>query len=133
MKIPKLPQLRLTLSSVVNVVGVAIIAYLLVVLAQTVKHNYDMGRQIEDLKSQITLLQDQKDSLAYSIQYYKTDSFREREARSKLGLQLPGENVVIVPHASSTPALNPSDTTKRPLGPRSNFQQWLDFLTGRDS
>jgi cell division protein FtsB len=127
----KLPQFALTASSVINVVGGLIIIYLLVVLAQTVKHNYDLGRQIEDLRAQTVLLQDQKDSLNYSIQYYKTESFREREARSKLGLQMPGENVVIVPRATATPTPPPAETAKRPEGPRSNFQQWLDFLGGR--
>jgi cell division protein FtsB len=120
---------KFTSVNAINVVGSIIVLYLLVVLAQTVKRNYDLGRQIDDLKGQVTTLQDQKDELAYNIQYYNTDSFRDREARSKLGLQLPGENVVIVPH--DTPAPTAATTTKPPAKARTNFQQWLDFLAGR--
>ncbi len=126
----KLPRFKITGSSLINVAGSIVVVYLLVVLAQTVKHNYDLGRQIDDLKSQISLLQDQKDQLAYSIQYYNTDSFRDREARAKLGLQLPGENVVIVPHPSPSATPAPAVTSKS-TGNRSNLQQWLDFLGGR--
>jgi cell division protein FtsB len=125
----KIPKFAITGSSVVNVAGAIIIVYLLVVLAQTVKRNYDLGHQIDDMKSQITQLQDQKDELAYSLQYYKTDSFRDREARSKLGLQLPGENVVIIPHATPAPA--PTAASQKSPPKKSNLQQWFDFLGGR--
>lgn len=125
----KLPKFQLTGSSVVNVVGAIIIVYLLVMLGETIHRNYTLGRQINDLKGQITLLQDQKDELAYNIQYYKTDSFRDREARSKLGLQLPGENVVIIPQNTPAPSVAPE--AKKTTAKRSNLQQWFDFLGGR--
>jgi cell division protein FtsB len=126
----KLPRLQLTGSSIVNVVGLVIVVYLLVMLGETIHRNYTLGRQINTLKAQIALLQDQKDELAYNIEYYKTDSFRDREARSKLGLQLPGENVVIIPHTTPEPSVAP-EASKKASGKRSNLQQWLDFLGGR--
>lgn len=126
----KVPRFRFTGSSVVNVVGVLVIAYLVVALGQTVKRNYDLGRQISDLKQQMVLLQDQKDALAYNIQYYKTDSFQDRQARAKLGLQLPGENVIIIPHATPAATPSPSDEAAKPAN-KSNFRQWLDFIGGR--
>jgi len=125
----KLPKLKLSGSSLVNVIGSVIIIYLLVVLAQTVKRNYDLGRQLETFQAQISLLQDQKDQLSYSLQYYNTDSFHDREARAKLGLQLPGENVIIIPSSKPAPAA-PANSGKTPAR-QSNFQQWLDFLAGR--
>lgn len=127
----KLPTFRLTTSSVINVIGTIVILYLVVVLTETLKRNYDLGRQIDSLKGQMTLLQDQKDQLSYDIQYYKTDSFRDREARSKLGLQAPGENVIIIPHPSASDQPTAAPTTITPTGPKSNLQQWLDFLWGR--
>jgi cell division protein FtsB len=128
----KIPKFRFTGSSIINVVGGIIVVYLLVVLAQTVKRNYDLGNQIEDMKGQITQLQTQKDELSYNLQYYNTDSFRDREARSKLGLQLPGENVIIIPQPSARPTPQPS-TNQKDSGSKSNFQQWFDFLSGRVS
>lgn len=124
----KLPKVAFNTSTVINVAGAAIIIYLLVVLAGTVKRNYDLGRQIDALKAQTTQLQDQKEELSYSLEYYKTDSFRDREARSKLGLQLPGENVIIIQRPTPAPTTGADD--KIPVK-KSNFQQWLDFLSGR--
>ncbi|HSX01287.1 MAG TPA: septum formation initiator family protein [Candidatus Saccharimonas sp.] len=119
---------KFNLVTVLNVAGFLVIVYLCVVLGQTIKHNYDLNQQIASMKGQITLLQDQRDTLSYNTQYYQTDSFREREARAKLGLQLPGESVVILPKpASDAPAPVATTTAK----PRPNLQQWLDFLTGR--
>jgi cell division protein FtsB len=128
LKLMKLPRFQITGSSIVNVIGAVVIVYLLVALGETVQRNYTLGRQINELKVQIVQLQDQRDTLAYNIQYYKTDSYREREARSKLGLQLPGENVIIIPHATPAPTVAPDDAKK--AGSKSNVQQWFDFLRG---
>jgi hypothetical protein len=95
-----------------------------------------LGRQVNRLKTQISLLQDQKTALDASTKYYQTDSFRDRQARSQLGLQSPGENVVIIPGSQSSP----SDSSGAASGdsnvlgdshapaPKSNFAQWMDFL-----
>lgn len=125
----KRPKIKLTGNNTLNFIGTVIVIYLVVVLIQTVRHNYALGKQIDTLNAQISLLQAQKDQLAYSIQYYNTDSFRDREARSKLGLQLPGENVVIIPHASPTPI--PAADKSTAGSKRSNFSQWMAFLGGR--
>ena len=132
MKIVK-PKFAITRSSLVNVAGGIGVIYLLVVLAGTVKNNYDLGNQIDNLQAQISLLQAQKNALAYSLQYYGTSSFQDRQARAKLGLQLPGENVVIIPHA--TPPTSPEQSEAAPVSPQpqSNFQRWLDFLAGHSS
>jgi len=125
----KLPKIKLNANNALNFVGAVVILYLLVVLGQTVKRNYDLGQQVDLLNAQITLLQDQKDQLANNIAFYNTDSFRDREARSKLGLQLPGENVVIIPHTSPAPSAA-AQGAKAP-DKHSNLQRWFDFLGGR--
>lgn len=129
----RVPRFQITGSSVINVLGGLAIVYLVVVLAQTIHRNYELGHQIDSLKGQIGMLKDQKEELAYDIQYYKTDSFKEREARSQLGLQLPGENVVIIPRASQAPQPSADVTSRKPAAPKSNLQQWMDFLAGRSS
>jgi hypothetical protein len=125
-----IPKIKLNGINALNLVGAAVVVYLLVVLVQTVKHNYDLGRQAEDIKVQMSILQNQKEQLTYNIQYFGTDSFRDREARSKLGLQLPGENVIIIPRTKvvPTPAPRPRAVTDPQ---RSNLGQWFDFLGGK--
>ena len=128
----KLPRYRLSGSSVVNLIGVVAVVYLVVMLGQTIKRNYDLNKQIIALNQQVSLLHAKKDQMTYDIQYYKTNSFRERQARAQLGLQLPGENVIIIPQKSPAATQVLGDQTSKPVThPRSNFQQWLDFMGGK--
>lgn len=122
-------KFKLNLVSFINVLGVLGIVYLLVVLGETVNTNYKLNRQAEQLQAQTSLLQAQKDELNYDIQYYQTNSYRERQARSQLGLQLPGETEIVLPNSMSSAAPTPENPTK-PAKPKSNLQQWLDFLGG---
>jgi cell division protein FtsB len=122
------PRFRLTGVTLVNAVGVVIVIYLVVVLGQTVKKNYDLGLQIKSMQLQMAMIQTQNDELSYNIQYYKTNSFKDREARSQLGLQLPGENVVIIPGDNPSPTPLPTPVKAAPQ--KSNYQQWVSFLSG---
>jgi len=102
---------------------------LILVLAQAVIHNYNLQKQIDVLNGQIVTLGDQRDELTYNLQFYQTSSFQEREARAKLGLQKPGENVIILAHPSDI-ATQQAAAKPKPLT-KSNFAQWLDFLRGK--
>lgn len=121
---------RLTPIDFFNLVGIALAVYLASVLGQTIYQNYMLNRRIETLNGEIGLLKAQQEQLTYNIAYYKTDSFKDREARAKLGLQLPGENVLILPSPAQS---GPSAKTgsQPPETVKSNFGQWIDFLTGK--
>jgi cell division protein FtsB len=126
-----LPRPALTSANMLNAVGALVVLYLFVVLGQTIKHNYNLDQQVTQLQKQINQLQSQKTALSSTIQYEQTGSFDDREARSQLGLQAPGEKVIIIPETSPTPAPTAASTSQ-PTSPKSNFQQWLTFLSGRD-
>jgi cell division protein FtsB len=123
------PNLRFSPSLATNIVGSILAVYLVVVLAQTVKKNYDLEKQIDAMQEQIVRLNDQRDTLTYNLQYYQTDSYKEKEARAKLGLQKPGEGVVILPNPSDAQAKK--NAAKPAVVPKSNLRQWLDFLSGK--
>lgn len=111
-----------------SVLGLVVAAYIAIYLVQTVYKNYVLQHQISDLRGQINDLQNDKDSLRYKIQYYQTDSYKEKEARAKLGLQAPGEGVVILPHKDDS---QPVEQQKPKAPPKSHLQQWVDFLAGK--
>ena len=111
-----------------TLVGLGLIAvYIGYYLVLTVKRNYDLQQQISKLQQDISDLQIEKDQLAYKIQYYQTDSYKEKEARSRLGLQAQGEGVIILPHGDDS---HTEEQTKQAKPHRNNFQQWADFLLG---
>jgi cell division protein FtsB len=111
------------------VLGVVVAVYITVYLVGTIKHNYDMQKDIAALQQQIADLQLEKDQLQYKIQYYQTEAYKEKEARAKLGLQAPGESVIILPHDDPATPTAKAQTANKPK--KSNWQQWWDFLLGR--
>lgn len=111
-----------------SVLGIAAAIYISLYLVQAVKHNYELQQQVSILKEQIANLQVDKQQLQYKIQYYGTDVYKEKEARARLGLQAPGESVIILPHPDPT-ATQKTAAPPKPK-PKSNPGQWLDFLTG---
>ena len=129
-KIMKIPEIKFTGTNVFNLLGVLVVVYLFVMLGQTIKNNYGLGQQINQLKSQVSLLNDQKKELSYNIDYYNTTAYQDREARAELGLQSPGENVIIIPNDTPEPTPTPT-TTSAHQAPKSNPSQWVGFLSGK--
>ncbi|HVE80921.1 MAG TPA: septum formation initiator family protein [Candidatus Dormibacteraeota bacterium] len=110
-----------------TILGFLIVIYLVVYLAGTVKRNYELQEQLNFLKQEISTLEAEKDALKYRIQYYQTDSYKEKEARARLGLQQPGESVVILPNKPKDQSAEKEGKKKR----NSNIEQWWNFLLGR--
>ncbi len=121
-------SMKFTWPNLFNIAAGLVVLYLLVVLVQTVKKNHDLDEQSASLRAEISMLESQKKELANNITYFTTDSFREREARAKLGLQKPGENVVIIAKSAPTPLPTP---VPDPAVNESNFSLWLSFLRGQ--
>ncbi|HEX7259675.1 MAG TPA: septum formation initiator family protein [Candidatus Saccharimonadia bacterium] len=113
------------------VLGILVVGYISFYLVETVSYNYTLKRQIDTLQDQLTDLQTQKQTLEYKIQYYQTDDYKEKQARAKLGLQASGEEVIILPHTDAAP--KPEENAKQSVSKKSNFQQWIDFLLGRQN
>ena len=103
---------------------------------QVVLDNYTLQKKVNDLKDQIAVLQLENEQLAFSNEYYKTDSYLELAARGKFNKKAPGERVIYVPryemkeeNRPTAPADNSSDNkTER----EKNIEQWLYFLFGKE-
>ncbi len=113
---------------ILNFLGLALIVYLAVIVFQTVKHNYELNTQINALQNQISDLTIQQSQLQYDLRYYQTNSFKEKSARSNLGLMQPGEGVIVLPKTSA-PATS-VEVKKTGSKPKSNPAQWWQFLFG---
>jgi len=113
-----------------NVIGALLAVYLGVLLVSSVVKNYQLGQQISSLQGQINQLQSQHTQLAFELQYYQTDSYRQKEAKADLGLVVPGENEIVLPSPSPKPQT--ATTTKKTVQ-QTKPQQWWDFLLGHQS
>jgi cell division protein FtsL len=100
--------------------------YLGMSLVQIVQRNYELKKQLTSLEQQVEALEAEKQELSYRIEYYRTEAYAEKAARAKLGLQAPGEGVIILPKVPPPP---PPPPPPKPT-PSSNWRQWMQFLFG---
>lgn len=117
-------------------IGLGIIIYMFAVLTNETGKNYNLRAKTDELDNQITQLQSQIEELGYKVTYYQTSDFKEKVARDKLGLQKPGEQVVIVQKADTpieevVPAQQVELKTKEEIeAEKPHWQQWREFLFG---
>lgn len=121
-------QKYFTRANLGTAIGFIVCIYLLVILIGVVKRNHDLQVQVSGLNGQIKQLQDQKAELNYDINYYGTDTFKEKEARAKLGLASPGESLIILPKDASSSSNQSAQTEAS--HPKSRIAQWFSFLFG---
>lgn len=75
----------------------AIVIYLFVIVGRTVYQNYKSDKELNAQTSKLEQTKEDVHYLQNQINYYQTYSFREKEAREKLGYKAPGESVMALP------------------------------------
>lgn len=113
-----------------SLAGIIASIYIGVVLIQTVRHNANLKSQIAVLEKDIAQLKEDNQDLGFLLQYYQTDAFKEKEARAKLGLQKPGENLVILPRTEQKEEVVPEQQQKAKTKSSPNWILWWHFLFG---
>ena len=136
MKLDHLEQFekKKKLHSQLSLVAVSVVViYMLIAITETVWQNYRINNEIIKLKIEIAELQEQGQSLRHLIAYRGTESFKEREARRKLGYKKSGEKVLAIPYSglnsieSGQAKETEADQNKRKL---TNPQKWVDYIFG---
>ncbi len=77
-------------------IGVAVLLLLSVALGKELLRRYEVNREVKQLESEIAELEQRNLDLDDLIDYFNTNSFTEKEARQKLGMQKQGETTVIL-------------------------------------
>lgn len=111
-----------------------VLVYLAVTVGRAINKNYQSHRQARGIEQDIAQLNDQIRRQELLNIYYQSDTFKELEARRRLGLKRPGEKVVIVPARERSNGTRQNDEEPQlPPGPQlqeSNPRKWLRFLLG---
>ncbi len=74
-----------------------LVLYLLFVVGRSIWINYQSNKAILNQSESLDQLEEEIIAMENEIEYLKTNSYREKEARSKLGYKSPGENVISLP------------------------------------
>ena len=93
----KLKPWRLFIAFVVGIV----VVFIMMSYGQELRRRVELQQHVSDLKKEITDNNQRIADLRNLLEYLKTDDYVERAAHEKLGFQVPGEHVVIVPGGGS--------------------------------
>ncbi len=112
-----------------------LIGYTFFMVGRSVWLNFQLKKQTEEVEQEISKIQAQNKDLENLILYYKSDSFREVEARKKLGLKKPGEVAVAVPvktanNFQSEVQAQEQGVSEKPKETKTpNWQLWWQYFT----
>lgn len=112
---------------------------ILIVLAIPSFRNYQQRRSVDQevnaLKEEIAQAEAQNNDFRKMVEYLESEQFVEEQARLKLGLKKPGENVVVIQEQTpQTDLLTEKTIDDQPLINEqtmrlvNNFKKWIDFF-----
>ena len=128
-QLPRGRELKLTVATAVA--GIIVI-YMAISTAQALWQNYQLNQELLKLREANAELKIHNQYLQNLIAYRKTDSFKDKEARSKLNYQRPGETALIIPEDdidrfTEGNIKDQPSTADRPL---TNPEKWWQFIFG---
>lgn len=100
------------------------------------QRNYNLQKELDDKSRQLIVAQLDTDNAKLEQRYYNTNEYKELAVRERLGLGTPGESVIILPpntRVAKEADKNLTAVTTVKQAPISNFEQWMNFLFGRNS
>jgi len=110
---------------------IIIICYLGFILSRSLWQNNRVNQDIKDLEDRVAALEDDNQRLKNMVLYYNTDSYREKEARRKLMMKMPGEKVLALPDIKSERGATEFSGQKEEEGPTEpNYQLWIKYIFG---
>jgi predicted nucleic acid-binding Zn-ribbon protein len=107
--------------------------YIFYILCHAVYLNWTLKREIDHLKADIVSIEQKNQNLENLIVYYKSSSFKELEAREKLGLKKVGEKVVSVPVRKYENSISQEEERLNSLSQKTvkkvpNYRAWSAFI-----
>lgn len=103
--------------------GICFLLVTIFFLVQETYKKYVINNEIRKLREEIALVEGKNKEILELINYYKTTEYKERQARSILGLAKPGEFVVALPPKENDTAMD-GETVES----ASNLQRWWDYF-----
>ncbi len=114
-------------SRLFNVVLMIVVAYMVYLTGKEALVNYYQTKQIVKVESENKKIAQKNEELKYLLEYYKTDTYAELEAREHLNLKKKGEEVMVVPVDLNEKVFQ-EDVASEQIKYRSNYQKWWDYL-----
>ncbi len=105
----------------------AVIAFLLFSLGKNLYQNWKINQEVALLKTEISDLRIANSKFSNDLLYYQSQSYQEKIARERFGLQKPGEEVVVI-----VPEARPTVVEEKTVDKSPNYLKWWHYFFGVD-
>ncbi|MAF20524.1 MAG: hypothetical protein CMI55_02460 [Parcubacteria group bacterium] len=113
-----------------------ILIALVVNLGRESYRKHELTKEINSLNADIEQLEGRNRQLSNLMEYFKQDSYLEKEARLKLNLKKPGEQVIILSSGLDQPSqdsdqpdnLEAIEDSLSPKEPTANYWKWWEYF-----
>lgn len=123
---------KLIRSKIFLAIGLIILVFFSLTLGKRVFEQRKINQEIKKLEEEIEILESRNSELSKLIEYLNTNLYIEEAARIKLGLQKPGESVVIVPNEifneQDEKKKENSQVNNKTILEQSNASKWWDYF-----
>ena len=113
-----------------NILILALVIYSGFIVYRQIKINYETNLKIDDFMGEIDSIEVQNRNLNNLLVYYQSNTYKELEARKRLGMKKAGETIVISPEntdkVEEEQAQQPIQNTTEDTTP--NYQKWFDLI-----
>jgi len=114
-------------SRIFNFVVVAIVIYMAFLTGKEALANFYQAKQLSKIENENNIIRKKNQEAAYLLEYYKTETYAELEARKHLNLKKKGEQVAVVA-VDGQNIENVTEEEDNKIESRSNPKKWWDFL-----
>jgi len=117
---------KLNQQSWIYILAILGVLYFLILTGSAAYKNQKTNKEIDKLKIEIETLELDAQNLKNLIAYYQTGSFKEKEARRKLGLVKPDEKMIIISEQSTPASSSPAPESEKIH--KANYALWWEFF-----
>jgi len=115
-------------SKTVLIIGLVILVFLSIALGKELLRRYEINQEISGLEEEIAQLEQKNLDLDDLMVYFDTNSFTEKEARQKLGLQKEGETMVIIGENLNSNQEIVVETSQSTAAQSANPEKWWNYF-----
>lgn len=116
---------------IVKILIIAVAIYIIFSISKSIWKNWQITQEIKKTDELITVLAEKIATLKNQILYFQTETFKELEARRRLGLKKADENVLLVPENVDVAKNNGStdnEVQNKTSDGVSNPAKWWQYL-----
>lgn len=112
------------------VLPIFILCYILFLVGKSSISNLNINQKIYQLQEEVENIKDENKEFEELNAYYKSDSYKEKQARLKLGYAKPGEFVIIIPSEKSEDEQNLliAEKTEITKIDEPNWKNWINYF-----